>query len=133
VWQDVRWFLENPGEVLELLREETQVDGEAQALEERHADLARRVGQKEAEKDRYVRLYAQGHLDDSELATYLEDLKHQVQNLRHLLESVEGEIASKKEQQHLAETTEAWLLTCRSVSPRSKRTPRRPRRPAESS
>jgi hypothetical protein len=46
VWQDVRWFLENPGEVLERLREEAQSGGEAEALAERHADLRRRLGQK---------------------------------------------------------------------------------------
>jgi hypothetical protein len=113
VWQDVRRFLNNPGEVLERLREETQGGDEDQALEERHADLTKRLGQKEAEKDRYVRMYAQGHLDDPELATYLEDLKYQTQNLRLLLDSVEAEIAGKKEQQHLAATTASWLAALR--------------------
>jgi uncharacterized protein len=113
VWQDVRRFLANPGEVLERLREESQGDGEGKALAERHANLTKRLSQKAAEKDRYVRLYAQGRLDDSELATYLEDLKYQAQNLRLLLDSVETEIASKKEQLHLAETTEAWLIALR--------------------
>jgi hypothetical protein len=110
---DVKRFLENPGEVLERLRERAQADGKGEALAVRHADLTKRLGQKEAEKDRYVRLYAQGHLDDSELATYLEDLKYQTQNLRLLLESVEAEIAGKKEQQHLAETTGVWLHALR--------------------
>jgi site-specific DNA recombinase len=113
VWQDIRWFLENPGEVLERLRKETQEDGESEALAERHADLTKRLGQKEAEKDRYVRMYARGHLDDSELATYLEDLKYRMQNLRLLLDSVEAEIAGKKEQQHFAETTASWLAALR--------------------
>ena len=67
VWRDVKGFLENPGEVLERLREQMQGDGEGEALTERHADLTKRLGQKEAEKDRYVRLYAQGHINDSEL------------------------------------------------------------------
>ncbi len=113
VWQDVKGFLENPGEVVERLREQSQEDGEGEALAERHADLSRRLGQKEAEKDRYVRMYAQGHLNDSELATYLEDIKYQTQNLRLLLDSVEAEIAGKKEQQNLAETTASWLATLR--------------------
>lgn len=113
VWRDVRRFLENPGEVLERLREQTKGNDEAAALEERHADLTRRLVHKEAEKDRYVRLYAQGHLDDSELSAYLEDLKYQAQNLRLLLDSVEAEVAGKREQQHLAETTGAWLRTLR--------------------
>jgi site-specific DNA recombinase len=113
VWQDVRRFLENPGEVLERLRAEIQGDGEGVALAERHADVARRLGQKETEKNRYVRMYAQGYLDDSELAIYLEDLKYQTQDLRLLLDSVEAEIAGIKEQQHLAETTGAWLSALR--------------------
>jgi hypothetical protein len=111
VWQDIRRFLENPGEALERLREQTQDDGEGQTQGERHADLTKR--QKEAEKDRYVGLYAQGHLEDSELATYLEDLKVQVQNLQLLPGSLETDIAGKKEQQHLAETTGAWLTALR--------------------
>jgi hypothetical protein len=31
---------------------------------------------KQSEKDRYVRLYAQGHISEEELETYLLDLKH---------------------------------------------------------
>jgi uncharacterized membrane protein YqgA involved in biofilm formation len=99
--------------VLERLREQMREDDEGEALLERREDLAKRLGLKEAEKDRYVRLYAQGHLDDSELTTYLEDLKYQAQNLRLLLDSVEAEIAGKKEQQHLAETTGTWLTALR--------------------
>jgi uncharacterized membrane protein YqgA involved in biofilm formation/DNA invertase Pin-like site-specific DNA recombinase len=113
VWQDVKRFLENPGEVLERLQEQMQQDEPDKALLERRESLTKLLAQKKAEKDRYVRLYAQGHIDDSELGIYLEDLKVQAQNLRVLLDSVEAEIAGKDEQRHLAQTTETWLTALR--------------------
>ena len=49
---------------------------------------------KQAEKDRYVRLYAQAHISEDELAVYMADLKNQIDNLRLLLSSVEAEIST---------------------------------------
>jgi hypothetical protein len=40
-------------------------------------------------------------------------LKIQTQNLRLLLDSVEAEIAGKREQKHVAQTTGAWLAALR--------------------
>ena len=37
----------------------------------------RKTAAKQSEKDRYIRLYAQGHISDTELETYLADLKNQ--------------------------------------------------------
>jgi hypothetical protein len=58
-----------------------------------------------------VRLYAQGHISEAELETYLSDLKNQIDNLRLLLEAVEGDLAAKREQTQLAASTEAWLVS----------------------
>jgi DNA repair exonuclease SbcCD ATPase subunit len=87
----VRFFLENPGEVLERLREQVGDEDEAKKLERRQGDLGKRL----AEKDRYVRLYAQGHISEDELSVYLADLSQH---------------AEKRE---IAETTTAWLATLR--------------------
>ena len=77
VWRDVRTFLENPGETLERLREQLAGDDRAtEELEARLADLTKRLAAKQSEKDRYVRLYAQGHISEEKLETYLLDLKH---------------------------------------------------------
>jgi len=87
----VRFFLENPGEVLERLREQVGDEDEAKKLERRQGDLGKRL----AGKDRYVRLYAQGHISEDELSVYLADLSQH---------------AEKRE---IAETTTAWLATLR--------------------
>ena len=113
VWSDVRSFLKNPEEILERARAELAEDTESEDLEQRHASLTRRLAAKQAEKGRYVKLYAQGHLDEEELEVHLVDLKNQVENLRLLISSVEAEVARKEEDKLTAQTTEAWLLTLR--------------------
>ena len=113
VWSDVRSFLKNPEEILERARAELAEDTESEDLEQRHASLTRRLAAKQAEKGRYVKLYAQGHLDEEELEVHLVDLKNQVENLRLLISSVEAEVARKEEDKLTAQTTEVWLLTLR--------------------
>ncbi len=88
-------------------------DGATGELEARHADLRKRLDAKRAEKDRYVRLYAQGHIDGAELETYLLDLKNQADNLRLLIEAVESDLSQRRGQKELAASTHAWLMTLR--------------------
>ncbi len=111
VWQDVRSFLENPGEVLVRVREQLAGEGEGDDLEGRRASLAKRLAAKQEEKSRYVKLYAQGHVDEEELEVHMTDLKNQVANLKLLISSVEADLAQKDENRMVAESTEAWLLT----------------------
>jgi site-specific DNA recombinase len=113
VWSDVRRFLEDPGEVLKRVREQLKGDDDTEDLTQRREVLAKRLTDKTAEKDRYVRLYAQNHISESELEVYLADLKNQTDNLRLLLESVEADLSQKHERRELAETTHAWLVTLR--------------------
>jgi site-specific DNA recombinase len=113
VWGDVRRFLEDPGEVLERVREQLKDDDDTGDLAQRRELLAKRLTDNTAEKDRYVRLYAQNHISESELELYLADLKNQTDNLRLLLESVEADLSHKHERRELAETTHAWLVTLR--------------------
>jgi hypothetical protein len=82
-------------------------------LEKRHAALTRRLAAKQGEKGRYVKLYAQGLVDDEELEVHLADLKYQVENLKMLIASVESDLARKDEDALVARNTEAWLLTLR--------------------
>jgi len=86
-------------------------EDEAEKLEKRQGDLRRRLAGKQAEKDRYVRLYAQGHISEDELSVYLADLKNQIGNLRLLLESVEADLSQLAEQREIAETASTWLAT----------------------
>jgi chromosome segregation ATPase len=112
VWSDVRRFLEDPGEVLERLREHQHgAADDAGELEARRKELAKRLATKQAEKDRYVRAYAQGHISEEELDAYLAELKKQIGNLRVLLNSIEVELSERRERKSLTDTTQAWLLS----------------------
>jgi site-specific DNA recombinase len=114
VWDDVRAFIENPGEVLERLRAEGfDTDVSANELEVRRNDLTNRLAAKNAEKDRYVRTYAQGHISEEELADYIADIKNQISNLRLLISSVEDDLASLGESRTQAQSAAEWLLTLR--------------------
>ena len=105
MWGDVKQFLEDPAEILERVREQLKGDDATEEITQRREDLAKRLADKQSEKDRYVRLYAQGHISESELETYLADLKNQTDNLRLLIESVEANLAQRREHAKLAETT----------------------------
>jgi site-specific DNA recombinase len=114
VWADVRRFIEDPGTVLERVREQLgSDDGDGEELEARREELAKRLAAKQAEKDRYVRAYAQEHISEEELDVYLTDLKNQTDNLRLLLGSVDADLAHRRERMELTETTRAWLVVLR--------------------
>ncbi len=109
----MRQFLEDPGEVLERVREQLGADDATDELETRREELSRRLAAKQAERDRYVRLYVQEHISESELEIYLADLKNQTDNLRLLIESVEADLSQSRERTELTDTTHAWLLSLR--------------------
>jgi hypothetical protein len=113
VWADVRSFLHDSGEVLERVKEQMAAKDESDGLEKRRASLTKRLATKQAEKDRYVRLYATGHLDEEELDTYLADVSNQVENLKLLISSVEADLTLAQEEKALAASTEAWLVSLR--------------------
>jgi|SRR5215210_141390 len=113
VWSDVRRFLEDPGEILERLREQHDAADDAEVFEARRKELARRLAAKQAEKDRYVRAYAQGHISEEELDAYLTELKEEIDNLRVLLASVDAELSERWERAALSDTTHAWLVSLR--------------------
>lgn len=113
VWEDVKTFLANPGELLARVREQMAEDQEGDDLEARHASLIKRLSAQHSEKSRYVKLYGQGHLDEDELEVYLAGLKNQTENLKLLIASVEADLAQKQEDALVARSTEAWLLTLR--------------------
>jgi len=115
VWADCRRFLRDPGEVLERVKEQMACgpEGERGGLEERRASLSTRLATKQAEKDRYVRLYAAGHLDEEELDTYLADIRNQVENLKLLISSIEADLSHADEEKALVASTEAWLVALR--------------------
>jgi len=113
VWADVRRFLENPEEALEDARARLVAADEDGELEARLASLTKRLATKQAEKDRYVRAFAQGHISEDELAVYVTDLKNQVENLKLLIASVESDLATREQDRLAAQDAATWLLTLR--------------------
>ena len=109
VWSDVKRFITNPGEALRAVREQLQDEGGTEDLSARLKGLEKRLAAKQGEKGRYVRLYAQGHISEGELETYLSDLKNQIGNLRLLIEATEVDLAQRRERAQVADTTVAWL------------------------
>ncbi len=109
----MRQFLEDPGEVLERVRAQTESDDETAELEEGHANLASRLAAKHKKRDRWLHLYAQGLISEGELELHLADVRTQGDNRKLLLSSVESDLAAKREEVELAESTEVWLLTLR--------------------
>ncbi len=98
---------------MERLRSEgIDADAASNDLKARRDDLIRRLAAKNAEKDRYVRAYAQGHISE-ELAEYVTDIKNQVNNLRLLISSAEDDLAGLTETRKVAESAAEWLLILR--------------------
>ena len=96
------------------MREQQAQDRQSEDLETRRNSLSKRLAAKQAEKDRYVRLYARGQiLDEEELETYLADVVKQVENLKLLISSVEADLARAEEDRESAAIAEAWLMTLR--------------------
>jgi len=126
VWRDLRSFLEKPGEVLERIKEQLAEGHEGDDFEKRYTSLTRRLAAKQEEKSRYVKLYAQGHVDEEELEVFMADLKNQVENLKLLIASVEADLDQKQENKMVAESTEAWLMALRKNLAEVEKTPRKP-------
>ena len=70
IWDDVRRFLRNPGETLHRGREQMQTEIPAEARD-RRADLAKRLADKRAERERWLRLYARELISEAELDAQL--------------------------------------------------------------
>jgi site-specific DNA recombinase len=113
VWQDVRSFLENPGEVLERVRDQLEADDQISELRERRANLEKRLASKQVERDRAMRLYLRELISEGEAEVLLADLKNQTENLRLLISSVESDLLRIEENRLTAMNTEAWLVSLR--------------------
>src|SRR5215204_521525 len=114
VWYDIRGFVENPGEVLERVKEQMEERRtQTGELEERIASLTKRLATAQGEKDKYVKLYAAGHLDEEELEIHLLDLKNRISNLKMLIGSSEVALAREEQDATAAKSTATWLTSLR--------------------
>jgi len=114
VWQDIRGFVENPGEVLERVKEQMEEQrSHSGELKERLTSLTKRLATAQGEKDKYVKLYAAGHLDEEEVETHLLDLKNRISNLKMLIESAEADLAREEQDVGATKNTAMWLTSLR--------------------
>jgi signal recognition particle receptor subunit beta len=65
------------------------------------------------EKNRLIKVYSQGVIDDEELEVQLVDLRTRIENLKMLIAAVDADLARETEAQQVAASTEAWLMTLR--------------------
>jgi site-specific DNA recombinase len=111
VWNDVRSFLQNPGEILERAGAMLADGGEAAELTSRRDSLRKRLAETEEEKARLIRSYAKGTLNESELEAALPDVRVRIENLHLLIESVESDLAAREQDRLAAQNTQVWLRT----------------------
>jgi site-specific DNA recombinase len=113
VWNDIKTFIEDPGDALERAKRQMLKRAQSDGLEERRESLAKRLAQTQAEKSKYVKLYAQGDLDEDELEVHIADAKNRIANLKLLLESVEADIAHRQQDYIAAQDAALWLTSLR--------------------
>jgi site-specific DNA recombinase len=113
VWDDIRSFAEDPGDALDRAVEQMAERVQADGLEERRESLAKRLAQTQAEKSKYVKLYAQGSLEEEELDVHLADAGNRIANLKLLAESVEADIAHKQQDYIATQDAALWLASLR--------------------
>jgi site-specific DNA recombinase len=113
VWADIKIFIEDPGDALERAKNQMLEWAQTDGLEERRESLARRLAQTQAEKSKYVKLYAQGNLDEDELEVHIAEAKNRVANLKLLLDSVEADIAHRQQDYMAAQDAALWLASLR--------------------
>jgi site-specific DNA recombinase len=110
VWGEIREFVKNPGDVIERLEgqhEETQIGG----LEERRQHILKRLQEKRSEKDRYVKLYAKGTLEEGEADAYIQAAITEINHLSMLLGAVDSDIAASRMEEDQNQKTVDWLAT----------------------
>jgi DNA invertase Pin-like site-specific DNA recombinase len=113
VWEDVRHFLREPGEVLERMRRQNDAADDTGELEARIEDLSTRLTAKRKERDNYIRLCARGSISEPELDSYLAGLGIEAESIQLLLEDVRSELAAKEHDRQAAQSAQAWLLALR--------------------
>ena len=77
---------------------------------DRRVDLARRLADKRAERERWLRLYARDLISEAKLDAHLAALRSEMDALELLLQGVEDEITRQQEHAQMARDTAAWLV-----------------------
>jgi site-specific DNA recombinase len=113
VWEDVRYFLRESGEVLERMRRQHEDADDTGELEARIEDLSARLAAKRKERDNYIRLCARGSISEPELDSYLAGLGIEAESIQLLLEDACSELAAREHDRIAAQSAEEWLLTLR--------------------
>jgi site-specific DNA recombinase len=113
VWEDVRHFLREPGEVLERMRSQHEDGDDTGEIEARIEDLSARLAAKRKERDNYIRLCARGSISENELDSYLAGLGIEAETTQLLLGDARSELAAREQDRLAAQGAEEWLLALR--------------------
>jgi site-specific DNA recombinase len=110
VWSDVKRFLQNPGEVLERVREQRADKGERAELEARRNALQKRVANIEAEITNLFASIAAG-VSARRVAPQISEREQSIEHIGEMIAEIEAEIAEADAEQARAESTAAYLNT----------------------
>ena len=96
VWEDIKAFVSNPGDVINALKE--RMDQELQSIpstETRRQELAKAINAKEAEKDRVLDAYRRGLIDIDALGDHVGRSKIELEPLQEELANLTMIVAQK--------------------------------------
>ena len=110
VWSDVKRYLQNPGEVLERVREQRADEGGRAELEARRDALQKRVAGIEAEITNLFASIAAG-VSARRVAPQISEREQSIEHIGEMIAEIEAEIAEADAEQARAEGTAAYLNT----------------------
>lgn len=104
VWHEVRQFVENPGEAVEVARQQIRERLAASSKgEEQRKRLAAELAGKETERERILGLFRRGRITSDEAERELDSIAREAAQLRELLDSL-------RLQAQMAEAQETYLV-----------------------
>jgi len=98
VWSKVKEILENPSLLIKVIKEREEKDeGGKTFLAARLKELDSQIGKCEQEKENILRAFRKEILDDTELASQIEEIRNQERALRQQQEEIKLEIIGQKQ------------------------------------
>jgi site-specific DNA recombinase len=100
VWEDIASFLRNPGEVIEQLGQQMQLqEGETERLHDELAKHQQALQALDTEKDSVITLFRRGRIDEAALDRQLDQIQLDEANVRKDIEDVQEQLRCLQEKE----------------------------------
>jgi len=84
VWEDIKRFVKNPGEILPLLEEKLKTELQRnKPVEEELSQVERQIAEKQSEREKVISLFRRGHIGEEETINELTTLAKEIESLTH--------------------------------------------------